>query len=98
MEERDFLYLLPSYLYIYLHTDAHTYRPPLGGKEVMAGSPDQRWESLRSMPPDEWAIVAPRVSVCLHCLGPALLTDAELGLVIAEPLCTRCRRRMEAVA
>lgn len=64
----------------------------------MAGSPSQRWESLGAMPPEEWAIVAPRVSVCLHCLGPALLTDVELELVIAEPLCTRCRRVLEAVA
>lgn len=62
------------------------------------GSPtvDARWTSIAAMSVEDFAQVAARVSVCLYCLGPALLTDEELQLVIAEPLCRRCRAQVVA--
>ena len=60
-------------------------------------TPDDRWQAIEAMPPDEWQAIAARVSVCLTCRGPALLSDEQLGLLIAEPMCTRCRSVLEAV-
>lgn len=59
---------------------------------------DARWEQVTAMSAEDWETVAPRVSVCIDCAGPALLTDAELEQVIATPRCTRCRRAAEAAA
>lgn len=54
-------------------------------------TPDARWTSIAAMSLEDWSTVAARVSVCLDCRGPALLTDEQLEQVIAEPQCTRCR-------
>lgn len=51
---------------------------------------DARWSSLEAMEPAAWGAVAARVSVCVSCLGPALLSDEQLGQVIALPRCRGC--------
>lgn len=57
---------------------------------------DARWDAIEAMPAEDFAEVQARVSVCLDCRGPALLTDEQLLEVIAQPQCTRCRQAAAA--
>lgn len=57
---------------------------------------DARWASLEAMSPADWSKVAARVSVCMDCLGPVLLSDAELALLACEPRCRGCRAKVAA--
>ena len=59
---------------------------------------DARWAALDAMPREEWETIEARVSICLHCLGPAMLDDAEVEAIIAEPLCRRCRKLVPVMA
>lgn len=57
---------------------------------------DARWSTLDAMTPAAWSVVAARVSVCLECLGPALLSDEELAQPVAAPRCRRCLKEVAA--
>lgn len=59
---------------------------------------DERWAALDAVSPEEWAEVESRVSICLHCLGPAMLDGAEVEATIAEPMCRRCRKLVPVMA
>lgn len=52
---------------------------------------EARWSTLDAMAPAAWSAVRGRVSVCLECLGPALLTNEELALFACAPQCRRCK-------
>lgn len=57
---------------------------------------DTRWATIQAMSPEDFKPIAARVSICLDCRGPALLTDEQLTQVIAEPVCTRCEAARRA--
>lgn len=53
---------------------------------------DARWLAVQIMAPAKWAEISARVSICLDCRGPALLTDEQLMETISQPQCSRCQR------
>lgn len=52
---------------------------------------EARWRQVEAMAPVEWAKVAARISTCVVCFGPALLTEDELAMIGCAPRCRYCK-------